>query len=74
MFGFLGLAPDVVQKLKGKLAEQSSEYPPNILLTQVHTVQYHIYMAANSRVSIAGLNDGNVDYVGRSIAACLKSN
>ncbi|RDH28573.1 pyridoxal phosphate-dependent transferase [Aspergillus welwitschiae] len=53
MFGFLGLAPDVVQKLK---------------------VQYHIYMAANSRVSIAGLNDGNVDYVGRSIAECLKSN
>ncbi|PWY76071.1 aromatic-amino-acid aminotransferase [Aspergillus sclerotioniger CBS 115572] len=33
---------------------------------------YHIYMAGNSRVSIAGLNEGNVEYVGRSIAECLR--
>ncbi|PYI03157.1 aromatic-amino-acid aminotransferase [Aspergillus sclerotiicarbonarius CBS 121057] len=34
--------------------------------------KYHIYMAANSRVSIAGLNEKNVEYVARSIAECLK--
>ncbi|BCS18273.1 uncharacterized protein APUU_11101A [Aspergillus puulaauensis] len=33
--------------------------------------EYHIYMAENSRVSIAGLNTGNVDYVARSIAEVL---
>ncbi|RAL03293.1 aromatic-amino-acid aminotransferase [Aspergillus ibericus CBS 121593] len=51
MFGFLGLEPDVVLKLKE---------------------EYHIYMAGNSRVSIAGLNETNVEYVARSIAECLK--
>lgn len=34
--------------------------------------QYHIYMADNSRVSIAGLNESNVQYVAQSIAECLK--
>ncbi|OJJ58699.1 hypothetical protein ASPSYDRAFT_78688 [Aspergillus sydowii CBS 593.65] len=34
--------------------------------------EYHIYMAENSRVSIAGLNTGNVDYVARSIAEVLE--
>ncbi|KAL4983355.1 pyridoxal phosphate-dependent transferase [Aspergillus falconensis] len=33
--------------------------------------EYHIYMADNSRVSIAGLNTGNVEYVARSIAEVL---
>lgn len=33
--------------------------------------QYHIYMAQNSRISIAGLNTGNVEYVAQSIAKCL---
>lgn len=70
MFGFLGLAPDVVQELKGKFFRID---PHDILLTPFDAVQYHIYMASNSRVSIAGLNDKNVEYVGRSIAQCLKS-
>ncbi|KAJ5416304.1 hypothetical protein N7465_004999 [Penicillium sp. CMV-2018d] len=51
MFGFLGLSPSVVQRLRE---------------------QYHIYMADNSRISIAGLNKQNVDYVGKSITECLK--
>ncbi|KAJ5206498.1 aminotransferase [Penicillium cf. griseofulvum] len=51
MFGFLGLSPSVVLKLREK---------------------YHIYMADNSRISIAGLNKQNVDYVGKSITDCLK--
>ncbi|PKX89880.1 PLP-dependent transferase [Aspergillus novofumigatus IBT 16806] len=32
---------------------------------------YHIYMAENSRISIAGLNSGNVEYVAQSIAEVL---
>ncbi|KAK5079417.1 Aspartate aminotransferase, cytoplasmic [Lithohypha guttulata] len=33
---------------------------------------YHIYMAENSRISIAGLNDSNVEYVARAIAHVLR--
>ncbi|KAL5343908.1 pyridoxal phosphate-dependent transferase [Aspergillus crustosus] len=33
--------------------------------------EFHIYMADNSRVSIAGLNTGNVEYVARSIGEVL---
>jgi hypothetical protein len=48
-----------------------------ILRNMVHTTnfamkeKYHIYMADNSRISIAGLNEGNLEYVARSIAQCL---
>jgi aspartate/tyrosine/aromatic aminotransferase len=42
------------------------------MLTPIILEQYHIYMADNSRISIAGLNDGNVEYVGQCIAECLK--
>ncbi|OOQ87327.1 Aspartate aminotransferase, cytoplasmic [Penicillium brasilianum] len=51
MFGFLGLSPEVVLKLKN---------------------EYHVYMAANSRISIAGLNPSNAEYVAHSITQCLK--
>ncbi|KAL3475758.1 hypothetical protein BJX99DRAFT_259016 [Aspergillus californicus] len=33
--------------------------------------EYHIYMAENSRISIAGLNSGNVEYAARSIGEVL---
>ncbi|OQV08493.1 hypothetical protein CLAIMM_12756 [Cladophialophora immunda] len=35
--------------------------------------QYHIYMADNSRISIAGLNESNVAYVARAITECLQA-
>ncbi|KAK5023282.1 Aspartate aminotransferase, cytoplasmic [Exophiala sideris] len=35
--------------------------------------RYHIYMADNSRISIAGLTDANVAYVARAIAECLRT-
>lgn len=37
-----------------------------------NTEKYHIYMADNSRISIAGLNPRNVEYVARSIAEVLQ--
>ncbi|KAL3447311.1 pyridoxal phosphate-dependent transferase [Aspergillus insuetus] len=42
---------------------------PNVV--RILKEEYHIYMAGNSRVSIAGLNTKNVDYVARSIAEVL---
>lgn len=67
MFGFLGLSKDVVKTLKGWYCSI------NIRGKLTPIDEYHIYMAENSRVSIAGLNTGNVDYVARSIAEVLKS-
>ncbi|CAG9979738.1 unnamed protein product [Clonostachys byssicola] len=34
--------------------------------------KYHIYMADNSRISVAGLNESNVKYVAASIAASVR--
>jgi aspartate aminotransferase len=35
--------------------------------------QFHVYMVESSRVNIAGINSGNVDYVAESIASVLKA-
>ncbi|KAJ5125132.1 hypothetical protein N7448_004459 [Penicillium atrosanguineum] len=64
MFGFLGLSLEIVLRLRGLSSI--------IILTWRVKEKYHIYMADNSRISIAGLNEGNVEYVARSIAQCLQ--
>lgn len=33
--------------------------------------RFHVYMVESSRINIAGINSGNVDYVADSIAAIL---
>ncbi|KAM0187770.1 hypothetical protein ACHAPI_010998 [Fusarium lateritium] len=43
---------------------------PNVVKELRET--YHIYMADNSRISLAGLNESNVAYVAASIAACVR--
>jgi aspartate aminotransferase len=35
--------------------------------------EFHVYMVESSRINVAGINSGNVDYVADSIAAVLKS-
>ncbi|KAJ2722718.1 Aspartate aminotransferase, cytoplasmic [Coemansia sp. Benny D115] len=35
--------------------------------------QYHLYMTADGRISVAGLNSGNIDYVARSIDAVVRA-
>lgn len=66
MFGFLGLSRDVVLELKRKYT-QIIEHQAND-----HLERHHVYMAENSRISIAGLNESNVTHVANSIAECLK--
>lgn len=34
--------------------------------------EYHIYMLSNGRISLAGLNTGNVEYFAQSVAAVLR--
>ncbi|EXK46175.1 hypothetical protein FOMG_04383 [Fusarium oxysporum f. sp. melonis 26406] len=43
---------------------------PNVVKELRET--YHIYMADNARISLAGLNESNVAYVAASIAACVR--
>ena len=68
MFGFLGLSPNVVTELRGMRS--------SLLFIQIVTdlakETYHIYMADNARISLAGLNESNVAYVAASIAACVR--
>lgn len=66
MFGFLGLTPEVVVRLRGKSIWQLREKYINN-----QAEEFHIYMASNSRISIAGLNMSNVEYVAHAIKACL---
>ena len=70
MFGFLGLSPGVVTELKGRFAYSAPVTGENGCSHNAE--KYHIYMAQNSRVSIAGLNPGNVEYVAVCIADVLK--
>ncbi|KAI9501398.1 Aspartate aminotransferase, cytoplasmic [Coemansia spiralis] len=35
--------------------------------------QYHLYMTEDGRISVAGLNSGNIDYVARSIDAVVRN-
>lgn len=34
--------------------------------------EYHIYMADSSRISVAGLNESNVEYVAMAINAVVR--
>ena len=67
MFGFLSLSHEVVLKLRGECWVQL-----NRLEADWGSEQHHVYVADNSRISIAGLNAGNVEYVARSITQCLR--
>lgn len=71
MFGFLGLSSGIVLQLRGLLSSPFSSMVENADVTA--KAEYHVYMADNSRISIAGLNPGNVNYVARAITECLKN-
>lgn len=73
MFGFLGLKPEIVRGLRGKSRRTCDAFIEIEHRLTVELEDYHIYMAGNSRISIAGLNPGNVQYVAESIAECLKT-
>jgi aspartate aminotransferase len=69
MFCILGLSLEEVLHLRGKsnftaLLPKERRTRSNILRI---AEKYHIYMADSSRVSIAGLNPGNVRYVAECI-------
>lgn len=77
MFGFLGLSLETVLTLRGSwpgpIFELEHVFQFLLLTPILPEERYHIYMADNSRISIAGLNPNNVEYVARSITECLRN-
>lgn len=82
MFGFLGLTPAQVSHLESEsrpfhllllllLFSSSLSLLPSVLANRV-TAEHHVYMAKSSRISIAGLNDGNVEYFARALDATVR--
>lgn len=71
MFAILGLPLDVVLQLKSTSRNFNKSDIAVAMLT-LSSDEFHVYMAENSRISIAGLNTKNVDYVAKSIVQCLK--
>lgn len=71
MFGFLGLPSVIVDKLRGKPIQKARQLA-SLTNRFYRAGKYHTYMASNSRISIAGLNEKNVEYVAHPIAKCLK--
>lgn len=70
MFAILGLSSDTVLRLKGRSPPYMQQLKAQLTS---HADQFHVYMASNSRISIAGLNTKNVDYVAESIKECLRA-
>jgi len=68
MFCILGLSKPQIKHLKGKVSKfLSLEY------IDLGTDQHHVYMAGSSRISIAGLNEGNVKYFAHSLDQTVRS-
>lgn len=42
-------------------------------MANFHLETHHVYMAGNSRISIAGINMGNVAYLANAITETVKS-
>lgn len=68
MFCILGLNKDQVRHLQG-------QFPYQLLGTEKLNLvdQHHVYMAGNSRISMAGLNVGNVQYFGQALDETVRS-
>ena len=68
MFGYTGISSSQVAFLEGisALANLSSA------LTK-HLEKHHVYMADTSRISIAGLNEGNVAYFANALDSAVRT-
>lgn len=66
MFGYTGISPSQIAYLQG-------QSPIPILDTSDLSIEKcHIYMADTSRISIAGLNESNVEYFAKSLDEAVR--
>lgn len=84
MFGFLGLTPAQVAHLESEslppvlFLSSTRPYFSSICFVlicglRITTAEHHVYMASSSRISIAGLNEGNVEYFARALDATVRT-
>lgn len=67
MFGYTGISPTQIIYLQGGFS--ISQLDNSNMITD----KYHIYMADTSRISIAGLNESNVEYFAKSLDDAVRS-
>lgn len=68
MFCILGLNKKQVQHLQSTYRESRFRSMINTNLDQ-----HHVYMAGNSRISVAGLNTGNVEYFAQALDETVRA-
>lgn len=66
MFSYTGISPAQIAYLQGW---STVPYFDNSNKTEE---KYHIYMADTSRISIAGLNEGNVTYFAKALDGAVR--
>jgi aspartate aminotransferase len=68
MFGYTGISKPQIERLEGKAFVKFFIDTANMV-----TDKYHIYMANTSRISLAGLNEHNVEYVAKSLDEVVRN-
>ena len=73
MFGYTGISPSQIMFLEGTCT--CSSYIYSLVSTELINLpeHYHVYMANTSRISIAGLNEGNVVYFARALNSVVRA-
>lgn len=68
MFGYTGISKAQIERLEGQCYAMFGNPEANAIAEK-----YHIYMADTSRISLAGLNEHNVEYVAKALDEAVRS-
>ena len=68
MFGYTGISKAQIERLEGQQYVIFGNAQSNEIADK-----YHIYMADTSRISLAGLNEHNVEYVAKALDEAVRS-
>ena len=68
MFGYTGISKAQIERLEGQCYAMFGNDEANEIAEK-----YHIYMADTSRISLAGLNEHNVEYVAKALDEVVRS-
>lgn len=71
MFGYMGISSAQISYLESKFPHYFTGLVRKLMICAA--AKYHIYMADTSRISIAGLNDGNVKYVAQALDDAVRT-
>lgn len=67
MFGYTGISPAQIVYLRGRPTSRARDSSNKTL------DKYHVHMATTSRISIAGLNDSNVEHFAKGLDDAVRT-